>query len=117
MKNFVKAMDREGSSFACLKKFPWISTEKLKAGIFDGSQIREPMKEPIFDEALSKTELSVRQALKSVVTNFLGNHWSAQYEKEIERLLKTFPLTQDTNVSQTALSAVALEPFKKTAEI
>ena len=39
MKNFVKVMDREGS------KFPWISMEKL-------------MKDPMFDEALSKVELS-----------------------------------------------------------
>ena len=35
----MKAMDTEGSGFAFLQKFPWISMEKLKAGIFDGSQI------------------------------------------------------------------------------
>ena len=59
MKNFVKAMNREGSGFAFLQDtFPWINMEKLKASIFDGSQIRELIKDPMFDEALSEAELS-----------------------------------------------------------
>ena len=42
MKNFVKAMNREGSRLAFLhKKFPWISMEKLKAGIFDSPQMKK----------------------------------------------------------------------------
>ena len=47
----------------------------------------------------------VRQ--KSVVINFLGNYWSVEYKKKIEKLLPT----QGTNVSQTALSAVTLGLF------
>ena len=59
MKNSVKAMDREGSRFVFLQeKFPLISIEKLKVGIFDRLQIRECIKDPMFDEALSKAELS-----------------------------------------------------------
>ena len=46
----------------------------------------------MFDEALSEAELSAWRSLKSVVTNFLGNHWSAEYKKEIEELLKSFHL-------------------------
>ena len=64
--------------------------EKLKAGIFDGLQIRELIKDSMFDEALSKAELPAWQSLKSVVTNFLGNHHSAEYEKEIVKLQKSF---------------------------
>ena len=42
MKNFVKAMDREGSGFSFLQeKFSQISMEKLKVSIFDSPQIRE----------------------------------------------------------------------------
>ena len=37
--------------------------EKLKAGIFDGSQIREFMKDPMFDEALNEAELTAEQLL------------------------------------------------------
>lgn len=39
---------------------------------------------------ITEAELSAWQTLKSVVTNFLANHWSAEYEKEIEELLKSF---------------------------
>ena len=65
MKNFVKAMDREGRGFAFLQEnFPWINMGKLKAGIFDSPQIRELIKDPMFDETLSKAELSARKSLK-----------------------------------------------------
>ena len=86
MKNFVKVMDKEGSRFAFHQKFPLLSMEKFKAGIFDSPQIRELMKDPMFDEALRKAELFTWQLLKSVVTN----HHSAGYKKEIEDLLKSF---------------------------
>ena len=48
------------------------------------------MKDAMFNKALSKAEMSTRQSPKSLVTNFLGNHQSAGYEKEIEELLKSF---------------------------
>ena len=91
MKNFVKAMDREGRGFTFLQQnFPLIRLEKLKAGIFDGPQIRELMKDSTFDDALSAVELSAWPSLKSVITNFLRNHWSAEYEKEVDDLLRNF---------------------------
>ena len=55
--------------------------EKLKAGIFADPQIRELLKDPMCDEALSQAELSARQSLKSVVTNFLGHHRSAEFRE------------------------------------
>ena len=64
--------------------------EKLKTGIFDVSQIRELIKDPKFDEVFSATERSAWQSLKSVITNFLGNHRNAEYEEVIEELLKSF---------------------------
>ena len=39
------------------EKFLYINMEKLKAGIFDGPQTRELMKDSMFDEALSEAEL------------------------------------------------------------
>ena len=80
-------MDREGSRFAFLQEFPQICMEKFKAGIFDDHQVRELMKDPIFDKDLSEDELSAWQSLKSVVTNFPGNHQNAEYVKEIKELL------------------------------
>ena len=64
--------------------------EKLKAVIFDGPQIRELGKDSMFDDALSAAELSAWRSLKSVITNFLGNNRSAEYEKEVDELLKNF---------------------------
>ena len=91
MKNFVTAMEWEGRGFAFLQqKFHRISFEELKAGIFDGPQIRELMKDSMFDDALSAAELSAWRSLKSVITNFLGNNRSAEYEKEVDKLLKNF---------------------------
>ena len=87
----MKVMDREGSRFAFLQeKFSRISMEKLKACIADNPQIRELMEDPMFDEALREAELSSWQSLKSVVANLLGNHPSAQYEKEIQELPMSF---------------------------
>ena len=75
MKNFMNTMDTEGSGFAFLQeKFPQISMEKIKAGIFDSPQIRELTKDPKFDEALTKAERATQQSVKSVVKNLLGNH-------------------------------------------
>ena len=90
MKNFVMAMDREGNVFVFLQMFLQISIEKLKAGIFDSPQIRDLIKDLMFDEALSKAELLTWLSLKSVVTNFLGNHLSVEYKKKIEELLNSF---------------------------
>ena len=95
----MKAMGREGSRFAFLQKFPRISMEKLKAGIIDSSQIRELIKDPMFDEALSKGELSAWQSLKSVDTDFLENHQNVEYEKEIEELREGFRQPGGTNIS------------------
>ena len=61
MKNFVKAMNREGSGFAFCLNFPWINMEKLKACIIDDPQMRELMKDLMFDESLSEVKLSTWQ--------------------------------------------------------
>ena len=54
MKNFVKALDKDGQSFLFLQtKFPYVSDAKLRTGVFDGPQIRELMKDSSFDEILT----------------------------------------------------------------
>ena len=104
MKDLVMPTDMESSVFAFLQKLPQISMKRIKAGIFDDLQIREHRKDSMFDEVLSEAVLSAWHLLKSLVTNFLWNHQSVEYKKEIEKFLPT----QDTNVSQNALSAVTL---------
>jgi hypothetical protein len=42
MKNFVKAVDRNGPAFIFLcEQFPRLSTEKIKAGLFIGPQTQQ----------------------------------------------------------------------------
>ena len=48
------------------------------------------MKDLMFDKALSEAGLSAWLSLKSVITNFMENHHSMEFKKEIEELLKSF---------------------------
>ena len=73
MKNFVKALVKDGQSFPFLQiKFPYVSDAKLRAGVFDGPQIRELMKDSSFDEILTGNEKTAWVSFKNVCTNFLG---------------------------------------------
>ena len=91
MKNFVKAMDKDGNGFQFLQQmFPRISKEKLNAGIFDGPQIRQVMRDLEFESQLNGLELSAWLSLKSVIVNFLGKHRSPEYEQTVEDLIKDF---------------------------
>ena len=92
MKNFVKAMDQEGNGFKFLKHFfgAHKSDAKLKAGIFVGPETRKLMLNEEFDSRLNSVELAARNALKSVVANFLGNHHHEQYAGMVDDMLKAY---------------------------
>ena len=91
MKNFVKALDKESRAFVFLKqKFPRVSEAKLTAGIFDGPQIRELLKDPNFDESMQDIERKAWHSFKSIVLNFLGNHRSQEYERVVNELLNNY---------------------------
>ena len=64
--------------------------EKIKSGIFDGLQIRELIKDTSFDDALNPAEVFPWLSLKSVITNFLGNHSSSQCQKVVDELMENF---------------------------
>ena len=58
MKNFVKAMDKDGEGFAYLRsQFPKLSDAKVKEGIFIGPQIRRLLHDN-FQRKLNDRELS-----------------------------------------------------------
>ena len=57
IKQFVKGLDKNGNCFLFLsKKFPKLSAEKIKAGIFDGPQIRSLIKDQHFTNIMTKNE-------------------------------------------------------------
>lgn len=93
IKQFVKAMDHDGSAFLFLQnKFPRISEAKLKEGIFVGPQIRELMKDTQFEIQLNMEEAAAWQSFKKVVTNFLGNFRSDNYRELISEMIENYKI-------------------------
>ena len=92
MKNFVKAMDRNGEGFRYLqKKFPKISDAKIKEGIFvPNSQIRTLINDPMFLRCLNAKEAAAWQSFTSVVRKFLGNYRAENYEVLVRELLQNY---------------------------
>jgi len=91
MKNFVKAMNKDGAGFQYLKtKFPRISDVKLKVGIFVCPQIRELMMDEVFNLKLNKTEKKAWVAFVNVCHHFLGNTKADNYRQIIRQLLSAF---------------------------
>ena len=87
MKNFVKALHKNGAAFQHLSTvFPGLSTAKLKEGIFVGPQIREVLNDTDFEELLNLKELRAWEAFKSVCSGFLV----PDYQACIEKLLKSY---------------------------
>lgn len=91
MKQFVKALDKNGSCFAYIgRKMPQLSTEKLKAGIFDGPQIRQLMKDPTFVNSMNESEREAWTSFVEVVRNFLGKHKAKNYVDLVNNMLTSF---------------------------
>ena len=91
MKNFVKALNKNGAAFQHLSTmFPGLSAAKLKEGIFVGPQIREVLKDTDFEELLNLKELRALDAFTSVCSGFLGNTRVPDYQACIEKLLKSY---------------------------
>lgn len=91
MKNFVKALDKSGSTFQYLcQKFPAISDAKLREGIFVGPQIRQVMLDDKFDKVMNPKEISAWSCFKIVCNEFLGNRKSDNYQQLVENLISSF---------------------------
>lgn len=71
MKQFVKALSIEGDCFKYINSgFPSLSYEKIKAGVFDGPQIRKLIKDEHFTETMTELERNAWLAFKSIVKTF-----------------------------------------------
>ena len=91
MKQFVKSLNKDGDCFKYIcRKFPGVTMEKLKAGIFDGPQIRELIKDANFQSAMNSTEAAAWCAYTLVVQNFLGNHKAENYTDLVRNMLSSF---------------------------
>ena len=91
MKQFVRALTRDGTCFGYIcRKFPGLSMEKVKAGIFDGPQIRELMRDQGFQSSMNDIEESAWSSFCTVAENFLGNNRATNYVELVENMLTSF---------------------------
>lgn len=91
MKQFVKALDKDGPCFIYIgRKMPGISAEKLKAGIFDGPQIRHLVKDPEFVNSMNPVESRAWKSFVQVITKFLGNTKADNYVELVNNMLENF---------------------------
>ena len=89
MKQFVKAFEKDGNCFKyiCIK-FPGLTIEKLKAGIFDGPQIQKLINDANFCNFINSEEMSACTAFTNAVKFFLVKTKAPNYKKLVEILLK-----------------------------
>jgi len=93
MKQFVKALDKNGHCFKYLcDKFPVLSEAKLKEGIFDGPQIRILIEDTDFQNSMTTVEKNAWTSFKSVVSKFLGNTKDPDYKSIVADLMKNLQL-------------------------
>ena len=83
--------NKEGACFKYIcGKFPGLTIEKLKAGIFNGPQIRKLMNDHEFPSSTSKEEFHAWDAFVKVVKNFFGNKKVSNYKQLVANLLSSF---------------------------
>ena len=91
MKQFVKALNKEGACFKYIQdKFPNLSAEKVKQGVFVGPQIRKLTKDPQFLSTMTDVEKKAWLSFVEVVSKFLGNTKDPDYQNIVENMLACF---------------------------
>ena len=73
-----------------MSAFPGLSNEKLKAGIFDGRQIRNLIKDLNFQHSMNKIELASWLSFVEVVQSLLENRKADSYKDIVQKLLDNF---------------------------
>ena len=87
MKQYVKALDKYGDCFKYIyMKYPKITYEKIKAGIFISPQIRKLSKDPDLKNTMTIKEKNAWFSFQNV-ENFLGNIKSLNYVQLMKEML------------------------------
>ena len=90
MKQFVEALDTDGECFQhIVSAFPALSFEKIKAGVFDGPQIRALVRDE-FAWKMNDKEKAAWLSFMAVMQNFLGYKNIDNYEVLVTRMLLAF---------------------------
>ena len=91
MKQFVRALDKEGSCFNYIvQKLFAVTLQKVRAGVLDGPQIRQLIDDAVFTDSMNEKEAKAWRSFVSVVEKFLGNNHEDNYEELVETMLLHF---------------------------
>ena len=91
MKNFVKAVDRNGTAFVYLRQtFPLLSDAKIREGVSTGPDIRALLRDEVFERIITDDEQKAWYAFRELVTDFLGNRRVDNYNDLVEELLSSY---------------------------
>ncbi|GBM44531.1 hypothetical protein AVEN_217811-1 [Araneus ventricosus] len=93
MKQFVKALPKEGECFKYLcDQFPGLSEAKLKEGVFVGPDNSKIMKDENFETIMETDERKAWESFKLVFTSFLGNKKDPNYKYIVEEMTENFKI-------------------------
>ena len=80
MKQFVKALDKDGACFQYISDaFPGLSEKKKKIWIFDGPLIRQLIQDKNFAQSMTPVERDIWLSFVLATKNFLGNTKASNY--------------------------------------
>ena len=87
MQQFVKAFNVEDDCFQFIRTtFPGLIYDKIKAGVFDGTQSKKLINCKNFSSPMTEVEKRACNAFVVVVKGFLGNKKAAKYKDLVETL-------------------------------
>jgi hypothetical protein len=90
MKQFAKALDREGDCFKYLReKFSGLPETKLKEGVV-GPDICRLMKDKTFESKMQENEKEAWNAFRDIVLKFLGNQKDPNFKRIVCKMLIKF---------------------------
>lgn len=91
IKQFIKTLPTDSDAMYHLKiMFPKLSSEKVKSGIFIGTDIDKILKNEAFKLLLSPEHLLALKAMEKVITGFLGNYRDPNYKENIRAMIDSF---------------------------
>ena len=90
-KQFVRALNQQGETFGFIcSLFPKLSDAKLKAGIFNGPQIRQMLNCTDLEAVMTEPEQKAWKSFRDVVKGFLGNTKCENYQELVSDLITNF---------------------------
>jgi len=95
IKQFVKALNREGDCFKYLgEKLSGLSEAKHKEGVFVGPDIRGLMKDKAFESKIQANKKKAWNAFRYAVLKFLGNQKDPNFNRIVRKMLKRFKVVE-----------------------